>query len=239
MIVTGGPEAGAAVVSHERRGGLALTLQEAFTVLTRLRSNRQVAADAGQFRSHIKGLLGRADADARALGYAPADVKLAIYAFVAFLDESVLRSPQAIFRDWAGQPLQEEVFGDHMAGENFFRNLGEIMHRPDSEALADLLEVHQTCLLLGFKGRYGGHDDAALAGTIASVDERIARIRGRTGDFGRGWVIPDETIPVAADPWVRRLMLMAGVCVAVLAAFWLLYRTLLGSTAGQLSTFLS
>lgn len=217
-----------------RTGALGLALQEAFTVTCRLRSNRQVAADSGQFRQHIKGLLGKADADARALGYDPQDVKLAIYAFVAFLDESVLRSPQAIFRDWAGQPLQEEVFGEHMAGENFFRNLGELMHRPDSDSLADLLEVHELCLLLGFKGRYGGHDDAALGSTTSALQDRISRIRGRPSGFGDGWHIPDETIEVPADPWVRRLAYIA-IATAVLAiVLWVLYRAGLGSASDLL-----
>ena len=217
-----------------RTGALGLSLQEAFTVTCRLRSNRQVAADAGQFRQHIKGLLGQADADARALGYDAQDVKFAIYAFVAFLDESVLRSPQAIFKDWAGQPLQEEVFGEHMAGENFFRNLGELMHRPDSEGLADLLEVHELCLLLGFKGRYGGHDEAALGSTISALQERINRIRGLPSGFGEGWRIPDETIDIPADPWVRRLALIAIGAAVFAILLWVLYRAGLGSASDLL-----
>lgn len=225
-----------AATAPTRTGALALALQEAFTVTCRLRSNRQVAADAGQFREHIKGLLARTDAEARGLGYDGNDVKLAIYAFVAFLDESVLRSPQAIFRDWAGQPLQEEVFGEHMAGENFFRNLGEIMRRPDSEATADLLEVHQLCLLLGFKGRYGGQDDGALGSTTAALGERILRIRGSVSGFGDRWRIPDETIDVPADPWVRRLAMIAAGAFVLAAVLWVLYGAWLGSGADQLST---
>jgi type VI secretion system protein ImpK len=105
------------------RGDLALALQEAFTVAVRLRAGRQVAADATSFRAHIKQLLGAADQRARAAGYDGDTVKLAVYAFIALLDESVLTSGQPMFAEWARQPLQEEVFGEHMAGENFFRTV--------------------------------------------------------------------------------------------------------------------
>lgn len=211
-----------------------MALQEAFTVVCRIRNNRQVASDADQFRHHIKSLLGRADEEARGLGYDGGDVKLAIYALVALVDESVLRSPQSIFQDWAGRPLQEEVFGDHMAGETFFRNLGELMRRPDSDALADLLEVHQLCLLLGFRGRYASADDATVTATMTSVQGRIDRIRGRSAGFTDTWRIPEETIEVPGDPWVRRLAFIALGAVAFVAVLWMAYRALLGSAADQL-----
>src|SRR5690606_10520389 len=139
---------------NPRRGQLALALQEPFTVAIRLRANRQVAADADSFRAHIKQLLGAADRAARRLGYDGGDVRLAVYAFIAFLDESVLNSNQPMFAAWPRQPLQEEIFGEHMAGENFFRYLDDLLARQDSEDLADLLEVYQLCMLLGFRGRY-------------------------------------------------------------------------------------
>ena len=221
----------------DRTGALALAFQEAMTVVCRLQSNRQVASDANQFRQHIKGLLGRADEEARAMGYDAGDVKLAIYALVALLDESVLRSPQTIFSGWAGQPLQEEVFGDHMAGETFFRNLGELMHRPDSPSLADVLEVHELCLLLGFRGRYAHADDASLNSTISAVQERINRIRGWPAGFTEAWQIPQETLPVPGDPWVRRLAIIAVVAFLIAGVLWLAFQTGLGSAADQLSTF--
>ncbi|MGH7505688.1 MAG: DotU family type IV/VI secretion system protein, partial [Longimicrobiales bacterium] len=77
-----------------RRGELALALQEAFTVAVRLRTNRQVAANADAFRAHVKQLLGAADRQARGAGYDADLVRLAVYAYIAFLDESVLNSSQ-------------------------------------------------------------------------------------------------------------------------------------------------
>ena len=42
---------------------------------------------------------------------------------VAFLDESILNLRNPVFADWPRKPLQEELFGHHMAGEIFFQNL--------------------------------------------------------------------------------------------------------------------
>ena len=51
-------------------------------------------------------------------GYSAEDVKLAGFALVAFLDESVLASGNPVFADWPAKPLQEELFGTHVAGRN-------------------------------------------------------------------------------------------------------------------------
>ena len=75
-------------------GELAFALQEAFTVVVRLRTGRQGTADVQAFRAHVKQLLAAADQRARSTGYSGETVKLAVYAFIALLDESVLGSSQ-------------------------------------------------------------------------------------------------------------------------------------------------
>lgn len=219
-----------------RMGDLALALQEAFTVAVRLRANRQVAADASSFRMQVKSLLSGADRDARARNYDPEYVKLAVYAYIAFLDETVLNSTQAMFSEWTRQPLQEEVFGEHMAGENFFRYLTDLLGRQDSAELADLLEVYLLCLLLGFRGKYAAGDPANLQGLTISLQQKIQRIRGPQG-LPRSWVLPqNEVVAAAADPWVRRLRNIALVTLLVAGAAYLLYRMWLGSMAGEIRT---
>jgi len=216
-----------------RLGDLALSLQEAFTVAVRLRANRQVAADANSFRSQVKSLLAGADRDARALGYDPDYVRLSIYAYIAFLDETVLNSTQAMFSEWSRQPLQEEVFGEHMAGENFFRYLGDLVSRQDSTELADLLEVYLLCLLLGFRGKYATGDPASLQGLTTSVQTKIQRIRGMRTTLPDTWLLPqNEVVPVAGDPWVRRLRTAALATLGVALLLYILYSVLLSSTVG-------
>src|SRR5690606_10764921 len=113
-----------------------------------------------------------------------------------------LNSGQPMFAAWPRQPLQEEIFGDHMAGETFFTRLDELLALGDSEDLADLLEVYQLCMLLGFRGRYGAAEDGGLRSRMIAVQEKIDRIRGGAGPLAPAAALPtDDVIPVARDRW--------------------------------------
>jgi len=214
-------------------GHLALALQEVFTATVRLRGGRQVGADAGSFRAHIKTLLAAADSEARRHGYDGGDVRLAIYAIVAFLDESVLQSDQTMFADWPRQPLQEEVFGDHMAGETFFQHVRSLMGRQDSAELADLLEVFDLCLLLGFRGRYGA-ETAELRSLRSAIREKIERIRG-AAVLAPSAPLPDgEVIPDRRDPWARRLTIAAVAALVLCVLLYGGFRFALGGQVGEL-----
>jgi type VI secretion system protein ImpK len=219
-----------------RRGELALALQEAFTVAVRLRTNRQVAASAQSFRAHVKQLLDGAHRHAAHAGYDSELIRLAIYAYIAFLDESVLNSGQAMFAEWPRQPLQEEVFGDHIAGENFFRNLSELLGRHDSEDVADALEVYQLCMLLGFRGRYAA-DQGGLQSAQRSVQEKLRRIRGALPPLSpMGGLPANEVTKAERDPWIPRLALAAGIALALALVLYLLFRLSLGAGVGEIQS---
>lgn len=207
-----------------RRGELAATFQEAFTVAVRLRTNRQVAADPDSFRFRIKQLLATADRDARQAGYAAESVRLAIYAAIAFLDESVLNSAEPIFATWSRQPLQEEIFGDHIAGETFFLHLEQLLGRQDSEELADLLEIYLLCLLLGFRGRYGAGDPGALQARTRTIQEKIRRCRGTWGELSPAWAPPDDYIASPRDPWIRRLARISIAALVLTTLLWIAFK---------------
>src|SRR5690606_19750730 len=118
---------------------------------------------------------------------------------------------QPMFASWPRQSLQEEVFGDHIAGENFFVHLKELMGRQDSEDLADILEVFQLCLLLGFRGRYALSGDGGTEQLLNAVQQKILRIRGGHGPLSPAWRLPtDEVMPTTRDPWVPRLAAVTG-----------------------------
>lgn len=222
--------------ARQSQGRLALYLQEAFTVAVRLRSNRQVASDAGSFRVHVKQLLSGMDSDARRAGYDGESVKLAVFAFIAFLDESVLNSGQAMFADWFRQPLQEEVFGEHMAGETFFRYLNDLVGRQDSAELADVLEVFLLCLLLGFRGRYGAAP-GELQGFVSAAQHKLVRIRGGTPPLSPAWALPEGEVAVEQrDPWIRRLAYTALAVGLVALLLFVGYRVALGPGVSEMRT---
>ena len=207
-------------------GRLGLILQESITAVVRLRANRQPVSDAGAFRAQMMQLLARGEQDARAAGYGEQDARLAVFAVVAFLDESVLNAGQPALAEWARKPLQDELYGGHMGGEWFFQHVDQLLTRADDAHLADVLEVHQLCLLLGFKGRYGAGDPGALQAVTARMGERIARLRGPNGDLAPAWRPPDDA-RAERDPWLRRLTIAAIASVVISVGLWGLYSLLL------------
>ncbi len=223
---TAAPPPPAAPPEPEAR--LALGFQEVFTVAVRIRTNRQSAQEAEAFRTHVKQLLAGADEDARRAGYSRDAVRQAVYATVAFLDEAILNSSQPMFAEWPRRPLQEEIFGDHMAGEAFFRDLSELLQQQDSPELADLLEVYQLCLLLGFRGRFGSGGDGELHRYISTVQERIDRLRGGHPPLAPAAGYPaQDVVARTRDPWVRRLTLAALVALLLAGGLYLVWRLLL------------
>ncbi|MDQ6828622.1 MAG: DotU family type IV/VI secretion system protein, partial [Gemmatimonadota bacterium] len=201
------------------------------------RGNRQVAADAESFRARSKQVLAAAEQAARALGYSGTDVRSALFAVVAFLDESVLNSPQPMFADWSRRPLQEELFGGHVAGEVFFENLRALLEAPDSDDTADVLEVYELCLLLGFRGRYGATGASELQAIAARIGAKIERIRGPYGPFSPEWALPGgETVATTTDPWLKRGFLIAALALLLAVALYAGYRVSLSGAASSVAT---
>src|SRR5215831_14527342 len=112
-----------------RLENLAFVFQELLTVGERLRAHRQQVSDANSFRQQLWSGVKLADDEARRRGYTAADIELAIFAVVAFLDESILNLRSPVFADWPRQPMQEERYGQQIAGEIFFQNLNKLLAR--------------------------------------------------------------------------------------------------------------
>ena len=220
-----------------RLENLAFCFQELLTVGERLRSYRQQVADAYSFRAQLWAGVKQADDEARRRGYTADDIELAVFAVVAFLDESILNLRSPIFIDWPRQPMQEERYGHHIAGEIFFQNLQKLLGRSDSHELADLLEVYHLCLLLGFAGRYslGGRGD--LRAVMMQTAEKIQRIRQTGAELAPHWRLPNEAAPkFGMDPWVLRLAIGAGACVVLVVVLFAIYYISLLSGVDSLRT---
>src|SRR3954451_9615389 len=225
----------------ERRSeNLAFAFQEVLTVGERLRANRQAVSEANAFRHQIREALKMADNEARKRGYTADDIQLSIFAVVAFMDESILNLRNPIFAEWPRQPLQEEMFGHHVAGEIFFQNLQKILGRDDSQETADLLEVYHLCLLLGFAGRYSLSGRGELRSIITTVGDKIRRIRQSPPDLSPGWALPNENIQTGGfDPWIKRLMYSAIGCFSVALFLFILYKVFLNSGVSSLERIAS
>jgi type VI secretion system protein ImpK len=221
----------------KRTETLALVYQEVLTATVRVRANRQAVSDPQAFRAHMQAALRAAEKDGIGKGYTPEDVRLTTTAVVAFLDESILSSANPAFSDWSRMPLQQELFGSNVAGESFFENLERLQNRSDSMDVADILELHCICLLLGFKGRYALSGPESVRSITESMMDRIRRIRGPLSGLSPSWNVPDAPVMTAGpDPWIRRLSITAITFFVVGVLLFVAFRVLLGSGTADLRT---
>jgi len=221
-----------------RTNNLAMAFQEVFTVILRTRFFQQRVENADAFRATLRKMISSAVKDAGALGYTDEASKMAIYAMIGFLDESVLNSKDPTFADWARRPLQEEMFGGHFAGEYFFRNVTDLLNRPESPQVADVLELHALCLLLGFRGQFAFGDASEIHTILSRIREKINRIRGSYALF-RPVETPAAPPAPKKDPWVTRLAIAAILLAVVAILAYAGYFFILGQsmpTIAQLTT---
>jgi len=225
--------------TYRSSNNLAIVLQEVLTAIERLRANRESVSDAAGFRAQIREALRLADQEGRQMGYSTEEMRLAIFAVVAFLDESVLNSRSPAFASWPSKPLQEELFREHVAGEAFFVNLEGLLRANDSSNNADVLEVYQLCLLLGYQGRFTAGNRGELQAIKQAIAEKIKRIRGVP------LLAPDSAPPAGGapairfDPLVRWLKYAAIFCFAVMLFLFLLFRFTLNSGVATVAELVS
>lgn len=194
-------------MSTSRANSLALCFQEVLTAILRVRFRRQQVQDAESFRAQMRANLQSAMQEGRTLGYASETVQMAVFATVAYLDESVLNLQSPVFGDWARRPLQEELFNSHLAGEIFFQNLQKLLNQQDSHEVADTLKLHCLCMQMGFRGRYALGDAGELSQSLRQALAKIQRIRGASS-----LMPPVEAPPV--PPARTRDPLTSGLLVA-------------------------
>ena len=220
----------------DRRGwNLALSFQEVFTAIVRLRSRRQDVTSADSFRAQMKRALQTAEQDALSRGYNQEDVRRVLFAVVAFLDESVLGSRNPVFADWPRLPLQAELYGHQLAGEIVFQELQKTLSRSDSLVVADVLEVFDLCLLLGFQGRYAAGGRGELQSIMTSIREKIRRVRGAGGALSPAGGIPNDVVRITkSDPLIRTLAIIAAAAVAATLILFLIFKVVLASGASRL-----
>ncbi len=216
-----------------RANNLSLAFQDVITVVLRVRYRTQRVADANGFRTSIRTMIATAAQEGRRLGYSDATTQMALYAIVGFLDESVLNSGDPVFQEWSRRPLQEEMFGGHFAGEYFFKHTDDLLNQPDSAEVADALELHAVCLLLGYRGKYAFGDNGEIAQIIRRIREKIARIRGQHV-LCRVAAAPEVAAQKTGDAWVRRLVIITAVMLLVVLLGFAGYTMFLSNTLGSI-----
>ena len=145
-----------------------------FTLIMQLRRTREFG-DANILRQRFRDLLERMEREARKAGYSQADTRLAKFAIVAFLDETIIASEWNKKEEWLTRPLQLELFDRFDAGEEFFSNLERLRQRPLENI--SLLKIYYLCMALGFRGRYQVVDREEIRKLIEEVFTEIVRLQ--------------------------------------------------------------
>jgi type VI secretion system protein ImpK len=140
-----------------------------FLIVIRMREAEDLG-DPAALNKLIRYFIQLFQNNCKAIGRSPEHCQEALYAIVALLDETILSIPGPCRDFWFGNPLQLELFGDNIAGNEFYNKLQKIMLEPEKKK--EVLEIYFLCLTLGFEGKY----------KMAGGDERnrILEDTGRT-----------------------------------------------------------
>lgn len=201
---------------------------EVFTLILHLRKSADFG-DLELLRQRVRGLLERMESRAHDAGTSAEDTHQALFALIAFLDETIIASDWSQKDAWLAKPLQLEYFDRFDAGEEFFNRLDKIRQR--SRSMSHVLKVYYLCMALGFRGKYQFLEREKIK---TLIEETYAELRHGGGKSAaplsphglRG----DELVQVVTREvpfWVIAVFAVAG------GFFFYLVMTLLVSSAAR------
>jgi type VI secretion system protein ImpK len=126
--------------------------------------------DAPAMAARLQPLLAQAQHDALAIGTPEEDLRNALFAVAAWVDETLSTCDWPQAASWQRHLLQRQFFNVTNAGVAFFDRLAKL-----GDVQADVQEVYVLCLSMGFTGRFGhgGQGDAVRA--LADIRLRAMR----------------------------------------------------------------
>lgn len=148
-----------------------------FLIVIRMREAEDLG-DPASLRKLIGYYLDLFEKNCKTIGIPADSIREAKYALVALIDETVL-SVAGICRDyWLTRPLQLDLFGDNIAGEEFYNKLQKM--QLETEKKKDVLEIYYICLSLGFEGRYKLFNAEERVAIMDELGRKIRRTRIRS-----------------------------------------------------------
>ena len=194
-------------------------------VLLLVRADAGFDPTIGEFRNTVRRALEEFRAQARRAGAGQEEIEAAEYALVAFTDEMVVRSNWSEKDAWLRDPLEKEVFGTAIAGEEFFARLGGL-----GDAMRPVLALYYLCLILGFEGKYQRTNPKNHQGLIEVIDALGSRLGVTAPDwekrlFEQGYTKIQPTA-ITQRTYGRVWMVVGGASVAFLAILFIVYSIL-------------
>ena len=192
-------------------------------------------ADEAEFRQRLEQQLSEARLTATDIGSERSEIESAMFAVVAWIDETIMCSEWEGADLWRRRPLQKSYFNTTKAGVEFFTRLEALRNEDDA-----VREVYFLCLSLGFKGRYSAD------GGRFQLDEIKARelktLLGREAALESDFVLfPEAYAEMTAAPKRRRWrptrtgVLLAVVPISILIVLYAVFALVLN---GQVNDFM-
>lgn len=206
-----------------------------FLIVIRMREAEDLG-DPASLRKLIGYYLDLFEKNCKAIGIQNESIQDAKYALVALIDETVLSVP-GICRDyWFTRPLQLDLFGDNIAGEEFYNKLQKMML--EMEVKKDILEIYYICLSLGFEGRYKIYNAEERVSIMDELGRKLRRTRIRSSSGlsphgGRTDFVRRKNSTFQFPIWLAGTLLAGGV-VALYVWFYLLSSAQLDGIMGFL-----
>ncbi|MCK1784150.1 DotU family type IV/VI secretion system protein [Pseudomonas sp. TNT11] len=181
-------------------------------------------------------LLDGAANRARELHFAEAEVREALFAVVAWIDEAAMSGEWPGAAEWRRAPLQRHYFSTSRAGVEFFQRLEAL-----PEAAGGAREVFGLALLGGFQGRYATRPGGELMQYRRLCLERIILDRQMVPLDATSHLFeqPEAQLPTRLR-LVRRglpgisLLLLIGVPLILLTVLYISFDLSLGRQVSQL-----
>ncbi len=203
-----------------KKENLTTLCTDIFLIIIRMREAENLGEPAA-LRKLIIHYLELFRKNCRAMNVDPTAIDDAVYSLVALLDETVMSVPGECRDFWVTNPIQLELYGDNMAGQEFFRRLEKLS--TDPERMKDVLEVFYICLCLGFEGKYKLMGDPAERDAII---DNLARMLLKVGKRSVASLSPHGRRRVSKKYSKRRgrpvvpLWIVGTTAAAILAFLW-------------------
>lgn len=209
-------------LSKTTRGSQDLTglCTDVFHIVIRM-CEAEDLGDPASLRKLVLHYLGLLEKNCRAIGVEPQSVSDVRYALVALIDETVLGIPGACRDFWVGSPLQLDLFGDNIAGEEFYARINRLIAAPDKKR--DVLEVFYLSLSLGFEGKFKlfhPEERIALMEKLGRVVNRGVQIALSPHGRGEESGLNQKKRKSARFPLWVTAVIGSGICAGAWALFY-------------------
>lgn len=198
-------------------------------IATQLR-NEVSHGDVSSLREHLIRQIRLFEDRAKTKNCAQNELLTARYLLCAFVDESVLSTPWGSDSPWASQSMLSTFHNETWGGEKFFQVLEKLL--PEPERNINLLELMSSCLMLGFKGKYGVSDRGASQ--LMEIQDRLNQtIANQRGEFERELSPRWQGVPDKRHALVKYvpLWVVAALAGVLLVIVYSGFRFIIGSTA--------